>query len=53
MGEKVEVPKDKEKMAEFKVTCSFSEFKVGGNGWGGGILEGLGMLGVSESGNTC
>ena len=28
----VEVPKDREKMAEFKVACSFSKFKVGGNG---------------------
>ena len=48
----VEVPKDREKMPEFNDACSFSKFKVGGNGLEGGILEGLGMWGVSRSGNT-
>lgn len=39
----VEVPKEREKKPEFKDTCSFSEFRVMGNGLEGGILKGLGM----------
>ena len=48
----VEVPKDRGKKPEFNDACSFSEFKVGGNGLERGILEGLGMWGVLGSGNT-
>ena len=48
----VEVPKDRRKKPGSNDACSFSEFKVGGNGLEGGILEGLGMWGVSGSGNT-